>query len=642
MESYIMKFKFRKTIVALFTVAVMLCILPIMAFTAEGDVCQIIGEGDEVIGSYDDFADALAEVGDGQTIKLLADIDYTSGIVIAGKTITFDVNGNVLSVVNKSGHGLEVGAGGEVLLINDVTGGAFNVKGSNNKYGVHAHDGGKAQVTTANGNGFSGYGVNADGSGSEVTVYGNIPFSAAYGIRASAGAAVTVYGNVSGGGGMTVSGTGTTVTVYGYSNGGGTGVIAEDGAIVNILGNVYGGGAGVVANTGAQVTVDGYIWEYGGTHEYIEFNYKVVITREDHEPISSKIGYFEYNHGTSYVWVKYDANQIDLSITQPKDIEVTEGIINKSLTFVTEVKKPVEVTPTYQWYRNPENSNKGGTLIDGATGSTYDLPESLTAAGSPYFYYCVVTGENVFSGASDVAKVTVLPASETEAELFTVTVNGSYAGTGNTGAGEYTEGETVTIKAGGRNDFTFGRWTVINGGAELAAASNATTTFTMPAGNVTVTAGWIIVEQNNNTDGDQTEVPETSNTPDTATEPETTSEPEPPSETEPPSDPEPINPGIGDTTPDRPLPPVNRDNLVPEGAKYIEVDVNGTPLGEWHWDEHVEEWIFTEYTPLGNLPKTGGEPSNNLDSLMGFILIGLTFIGIAAVLIFAKPGKTKQ
>jgi hypothetical protein len=47
-------------------------------------------------------------------------------------------------------------------------------------------------------------------------------------------------------------------------------------------------------------------------------------------------------------------------------------------------------------------------------------------------------------------------------------------------------------------------------------------------------------------------------------------------------------------------------SLIPAGnGVYIEIDEEGTPLGEWHWDDPMEQWIFEEYPPLANLPQTG-------------------------------------
>ncbi|MCL2632118.1 MAG: InlB B-repeat-containing protein, partial [Coriobacteriia bacterium] len=73
---------------------------------------------------------------------------------------------------------------------------------------------------------------------------------------------------------------------------------------------------------------------------------------------------------------------------------------------------------------------------------------------------------------------------------YTVSVVNSYAAT--TGAGTYNIGNTVTIAAGTRAGYTFTGWTVNAGGASLASNA-ATTSFTMPAANVTVTANWAAV-----------------------------------------------------------------------------------------------------------------------------------------------------
>ena len=56
-------------------------------------------------------------------------------------------------------------------------------------------------------------------------------------------------------------------------------------------------------------------------------------------------------------------------------------------------------------------------------------------------------------------------------------------------AGEYAENAVVNIDAGSRSNYRFTGWTTSNGG-NFADASSASTTFTMPAGNVTITANW--------------------------------------------------------------------------------------------------------------------------------------------------------
>ena len=121
-----------------------------------------------------------------------------------------------------------------------------------------------------------------------------------------------------------------------------------------------------------------------------------------------------------------------------------------------------------------------------------------------HWHLCVNCGSEVMDKAAHTYGdwVTVTEATETEAGLrkrtcsvcgyeqteeismlrFTVTVrNGS-------GSGEYKSGETVTITADRRSGYTFEKWTVDSGNVTLAKETDSTTTFTMPAENVTVTA----------------------------------------------------------------------------------------------------------------------------------------------------------
>ncbi|MBP5467160.1 MAG: hypothetical protein J6Y43_06340, partial [Clostridia bacterium] len=72
------------------------------------------------------------------------------------------------------------------------------------------------------------------------------------------------------------------------------------------------------------------------------------------------------------------------------------------------VNTPSGHTLTYQWYENTTESNEGGTLIEGATSATYNIPTD-TGIGE-YYYYCVVTshiGKLFAETPSDVATVVV-------------------------------------------------------------------------------------------------------------------------------------------------------------------------------------------------------------------------------------------
>ncbi|MEG2188039.1 MAG: S-layer homology domain-containing protein, partial [Clostridia bacterium] len=69
-----------------------------------------------------------------------------------------------------------------------------------------------------------------------------------------------------------------------------------------------------------------------------------------------------------------------------------------------------------------------------------------------------------------------------------VTIKGG--GAGASGAGSYAAGAQVTINAGTKSGHSFSGWTVTPSTVALANPSNASTTFIMPAENVTVTANW--------------------------------------------------------------------------------------------------------------------------------------------------------
>jgi pilin isopeptide linkage protein len=56
-----------------------------------------------------------------------------------------------------------------------------------------------------------------------------------------------------------------------------------------------------------------------------------------------------------------------------------------------------------------------------------------------------------------------------------------------------------------------------------------------------------------------------------------------------------------------PVPTVSGSSLVPgDNGTFIEIGEDGVPLGAWHWDDPLQEWVFEEYQPpLANLPQTG-------------------------------------
>ena len=155
----------------------------------------------------------------------------------------------------------------------------------------------------------------------------------------------------------------------------------------------------------------------------------VFVTYSDNPGIISSIGVAPT---TSGVGVR-PALQLDLSkvvfdsatktfaipATAPTDITVTGATLVEGYG-AGSVKVAATAadghTLSCQWYQNTANSNEGGTLIEGATSATYDIPAGKTAGD--YYYYCVVTAtrtdnSQTASATSGVAVVTV--AADTDA-----------------------------------------------------------------------------------------------------------------------------------------------------------------------------------------------------------------------------------
>ena len=73
---------------------------------------------------------------------------------------------------------------------------------------------------------------------------------------------------------------------------------------------------------------------------------------------------------------------------------------------------------------------------------------------------------------------------------------------------------------------------------------------------------------------------------------------------------------------------------VGEILSYVEFNYDGLPLGEWLWDELLEEWIFGEFAPLADLPQTG---DTGIPAYL-FILTGLS-LSVAGIILY---NKTKE
>ncbi|MCU7651786.1 S-layer homology domain-containing protein [Acutalibacter sp. LFL-21] len=122
--------------------------------------------------------------------------------------------------------------------------------------------------------------------------------------------------------------------------------------------------------------------------------------------------------------------------------------------------------------------NTAGTGTSCASGENTISLTSLSGAGAKDIY---IVAKDAVGNVSSSLKITI-PA------IYTLTVNLN-GGSGSTADGEYTEGTAVPIDAGSRSNYRFAGWTSSNGGS-FASASSASTTFTMPAADTTITANW--------------------------------------------------------------------------------------------------------------------------------------------------------
>ena len=141
------------------------------------------------------------------------------------------------------------------------------------------------------------------------------------------------------------------------------------------------------------------------------------------------------------------------------------------------------------YYAVVESGDTAPTIDTTVAGTSCDTTEQTISlnnltAGAKDIYIVVkdAAGNESVKLKIEIPAYTVVPKTYT----LTVDLNG---GSGGTTGGTYPAGEGVNINAGSRSNYRFNGWTSSNGGT-FADASSASTTFTMPAANTTITAAW--------------------------------------------------------------------------------------------------------------------------------------------------------
>lgn len=174
------------------------------------------------------------------------------------------------------------------------------------------------------------------------------------------------------------------------------------------------------------------------------------------------------------------------SITaQPTGQTVTEGSAAEFSVTATAGSE----TPTYQWQQSTDNGSNWTDISD-ATSANYTTGTTTTGMSGNQ-YRCVVTSASGVSVISSAATLTV--ETYTPPTTYTIRADVTPAGAGSvSGGGSYTEGTSVTLTATANPGYRFTSWTSVGGGT-FANSSSANTTFTMPSGDVTITANFVQV-----------------------------------------------------------------------------------------------------------------------------------------------------
>ena len=166
--------------------------------------------------------------------------------------------------------------------------------------------------------------------------------------------------------------------------------------------------------------------------------------------------------------------------TQPQSVSVTEG---QSATF--------SVTATggnlrYQWQIN---SGNGWSAITGATDASYTIDRTTTAMSGNQ-YHCIVTGDGGET-TSSAATLTVRPYEPPYTGKYSYEIVSDVGENGTIDVDRYaTEGDQVTITVSPDEAYLLDDLTVTSGGKDVALTDNGdgTYTFTMPSGDVAITA----------------------------------------------------------------------------------------------------------------------------------------------------------
>jgi hypothetical protein len=156
---------------------------------------------------------------------------------------------------------------------------------------------------------------------------------------------------------------------------------------------------------------------------------------------------------------------------------------------------------SYQWYSNTVSSNSDGTLISGATNTTYTPP--TTTVGTVYYYAAVTNTNNSVNGnttanlATYAAAIIVTPAGVTNAALPNITAHPQGA-TYNQGAVATALSVTATSPDGGNISYQWYSNTSNSNSGGTLISGETSSTYTPPTTTVETVYYYAVVTNTNN------------------------------------------------------------------------------------------------------------------------------------------------
>ena len=202
---------------------------------------------------------------------------------------------------------------------------------------------------------------------------------------------------------------------------------------------------------------------------------------------------YELKENSLKVTYTLDGGEQTVTVTDNKftmpaaDVTVSAEFEAVTYTIIYDLDGGINAVDNPTTYTVEDDITLSAPTKDGYTFTGWTWGNQTTPQQSVTLDAGSVTGDLTFTAHWEDEDTPIPPAE------YSVIVNGSHAD--NSGAGDYAEGTTVTIHAGEYEGYTFAGWNVTSGDVELADAGSVTTTFTMPAEDVTVTATWTEVEE---------------------------------------------------------------------------------------------------------------------------------------------------